>query len=158
MHVRKFSEKGAFFQSEAEIWTWTSEILVHENLHYTDVYIGFHRSDPPTPRRTPTKFNMNWLHFTKLAISRLIMVRFEKFKIWHAQDSGADLSDVVMTSRDATRDMTWRARLKWRHYGSNHFLMSGCYGGLLWAYLIKLWEDFAHFRQANRYGQAEEVR
>ncbi len=32
-------------------------------------------------------------------------------------------------ARDVTRDMTSRARLKWRHYGNTHFLMSGCYGG-----------------------------
>ena len=36
--------------------------------------------------------------FTKLAVSQLIMVRFEKFKIWHAQGSDADLSDVTKKS------------------------------------------------------------
>ena len=41
--------------------------------------------------------------FTKLAVSRLIMVRFEKFKIWHAQRSDADLTDVSDVTRDVTR-------------------------------------------------------
>ena len=40
--------------------------------------------------------------FTKMAVSPLIMVRFSKFKIWHPQGFGADLSDVTVTSH-ATR-------------------------------------------------------
>ncbi len=32
------------------------------------------------------------------------MVRFEKFKIWHAQGSSADLSDATMTLRTTRRD------------------------------------------------------
>ncbi len=52
--------------------------------------------------------NGNQLHFTKLAVSPLIMVRFEKFEIWHAQHFDADLWDVTMTT-SATR------RAKWRH-------------------------------------------
>ncbi len=57
-----------------------------------------------------------WHAFTKMAISPLIMVRFSKFKICHAQDFGADLSDVTITSR-AMRRARWRhARAReWRH-------------------------------------------
>ncbi len=43
-----------------------------------------------------------------MAASPLIMVRFSKFKIWHTQDSDADLPDVMMTSR-VTCEMTSRA-------------------------------------------------
>ncbi len=50
--------------------------------------------------------------FTKLAVSQLIMVRFEKFNIWHAQGSGADLSDVAP---NATREMTSRRRTMGNH-------------------------------------------
>ncbi len=51
------------------------------------------------------------LHFTKLAVSPLIMVRFEKFKIWHAQHFDANLLRVrdatcdVPRARDVTRDV-----------------------------------------------------
>ncbi len=48
-----------------------------------------------------------WHGFTKLAVSRLIMVWFENFKILHAQDFDADRYDVTMTSR-ATRCAWWR--------------------------------------------------
>ncbi len=48
--------------------------------------------------------------FTKLAVSWLIMVRFEKFKIWHAQGSDADLSDVTVTSRVRRRARGRHAR------------------------------------------------
>ena len=34
-----------------------------------------------------------------MAVSWLIMVQFEKFKIWHAQGSDVDLSDVTITPR-----------------------------------------------------------
>ena len=36
----------------------------------------------------------------KMAVSRLIIVRFKKFKIRHAQGSDADLTDVTMIARD----------------------------------------------------------
>ena len=59
--------------------------------------------------------NENWHHFTKLAVSRLIMVRFEKFKIWLAQDYDAHLPDVTVTSR-ATRHARWRHARAWCHW------------------------------------------
>ncbi len=61
-------------------------------------------------------------HFTKLAISRLIMVRFSKFKIWHAQSSDANLPDVTMTSR-ATR---WRHARALHHQQRNDLLLLRC--------------------------------
>ena len=74
---------------------------------------------------------LHFLHgFTKLAVSWLIMVWFEKFKIWHARGSDADLSDVTIM-----REMTSRAREDVSSE-NNHFLMCGRYGMLLWAYLI----------------------
>ncbi len=45
------------------------------------------------------------LHFTKLAVSRLIMVRFEKFEIWHTQRChNYDTRDVTrkMKSHEVT--------------------------------------------------------
>ncbi len=48
-----------------------------------------------------------WHAFTKMAVSPLIMVRFAKFKICHAQDFDADLSDVTLTLH-ATRHARWR--------------------------------------------------
>ena len=46
-----------------------------------------------------------------MAISSLIMVRFEKFEIVHTQDFGPDLADVKMTSRGRrARDDVTRAR------------------------------------------------
>ena len=57
------------------------------------------------------------LHFTKLAVSRLIMVRFEKFEIWHAQRFDADLGSVTITTR-ATRPARWRHARAWRHWPS----------------------------------------
>ena len=36
-------------------------------------------------------------------VSQLIMVRFSKFKIWHAQGSGANLTDINDVTRNATR-------------------------------------------------------
>ena len=39
--------------------------------------------------------------FLILAVFRLIMVRFEKFEIWHAEGSDADLCDVTMASQRA---------------------------------------------------------
>ena len=59
-----------------------------------------------------------WHDFTKLAISRLIMVRFEKFEIWHAQCFDADLWDVTMTTR-ATRRTRWRHARAWRRMTSS---------------------------------------
>ena len=49
-----------------------------------------------------------------MAVSPLIIVRFKKFKIWHAQYFDALLADVKMTSRvtsrgrgrDVTKDVT----------------------------------------------------
>ncbi len=61
-----------------------------------------------------------WHGFTKVAISSLLIVRFEKFKIWHAQCSDADLSDDTMTSR-ATRRARWRHARAWRHYGNTPY-------------------------------------
>ncbi len=48
-----------------------------------------------------------WHDFTKMAVSSLILVRFSKFEIWHAQGSDADQSVFTIMSR-----ATWRAR--WR--------------------------------------------
>ena len=53
-------------------------------------------------------------YFTKLAISQLIMVRFEKLKIWQAQYFGTYRSDVTMTSRVTSRTR-WRHARTWRH-------------------------------------------
>ncbi len=41
--------------------------------------------------------------FAKMAVSPLITVRLSKFKIWHAQGSGADLTNVSDVTRDVTR-------------------------------------------------------
>ncbi len=86
--------------------------------------------------------------FTKLAVSPLIMVRFEKFKIWHAQGSDVDLSDVTITSR-ATREMTSRA---WRHspkldLATSHGWLSH---NVVRGYLLNRVVDYALFLQANR--------
>ena len=43
--------------------------------------------------------------FTKLAVSRLIMVRFEKLKIWHAQDFDPDLANITEALRDVTKTL-----------------------------------------------------
>ena len=77
------------------------------------------------------------------------MVRFEKLKIWHAQGSSADLSDVA---RDVMREMTsrTRGRFKWQQSLSD---VPGCYGVLLWTYIINRKLDFAHFQQEDWYGQ-----
>ena len=40
--------------------------------------------------------------FTKMAVSPLILVRFEKFKIWHAQLFNANLLDVTAVARATT--------------------------------------------------------
>ena len=40
--------------------------------------------------------------FTKLAVSPLIMVRFEKFEILHTHDSDPDPLDVSDVTRDVT--------------------------------------------------------
>ncbi len=71
---------------------------------------SFHKNilDRPKIRARPNI----WHGFTKLAVSRLILVRFSKFKICHAQHFGADLSDVIMTSR-ATRRARWRHARAW---------------------------------------------
>ena len=41
--------------------------------------------------------------FTKMAVSPLILVRFSKFEIWHAQHFGPDLEDVRDVMRDVMR-------------------------------------------------------
>ena len=46
--------------------------------------------------------------FTKLAVSPLILVRFSKFEVWHAQHFDPDLPDIS----DVTRDVTGA---RWRH-------------------------------------------
>ncbi len=54
---------------------------------------------------------INLFYFIWLAVSPLIMVRFEKFKIWHAQHFDANLLRVrdatcdVPRARDVTRDV-----------------------------------------------------
>ncbi len=98
---------------------------------------------------TPT--NTNWLHFTKLAVSRLIMVRFEKLKIWHTQRSDADLSDVTNTSRDVTRARTSKVT-SWQQQS---ILWVWLPSTLLWAYLPNGVVDFAHFRQATWYSEGD---
>ncbi len=40
-----------------------------------------------------------WHDFTKMVVSSLILVRFSKFKIWHTQESKADLFKVRNPSR-----------------------------------------------------------
>ena len=75
-------------------WSWLKKKTSHDgvrrsiNLKYTNPVWAWHL-------------------FTKMAVSPLILVRFEKFKILHAQHSGADLPKVSMTSR-ATRRARWR--------------------------------------------------
>ncbi len=70
-----------------------------------------------------------WIHFTKLAVSRLIMVRFEKFKIWRRQGFCPILMYMRMTSR------TWRHAMKlharewchaWRHQSNYLSPTIGC--------------------------------
>ncbi len=41
--------------------------------------------------------------FTKMSVSPLIMVRFSKFEVWHAQHFDPDLQDVSDVTRDVTR-------------------------------------------------------
>ncbi len=41
--------------------------------------------------------------FTKMAVSRLIMVRFSKFEIWHTLHFDPDLLDVSDITRDVRR-------------------------------------------------------
>ena len=104
--------------------------------------------------------------FTKLAVSPLILVRFEKFEIWHAQGSDADLSDVTVMSR-ATWCARWRrardvidlvteSKLatddvwRWDHHGLSLVVqwVAMCY---LWNRLV----DFTHFLQADYYAPVD---
>ena len=71
-----------------------------------------------------------WHAFTKMAVSRLIMVRFEKFKIWHAQHFNPDLPDVI----DVTRDVT---RARWRHARDDIIMATIAFRGSLWSLVVK---------------------
>ena len=95
-------------------------IIQYQNHIYDKAYLVFSKS-----------FDQKAKLLVRGVLVALIMVRFEKFKIWHAQGSDADQSDPRMTS-------LWQQSLSdvW----------------LLWAYLINRWADFAHFWQANWYG------
>ncbi len=56
--------------------------------------------------------------FTKMAVSPLIMIRFEKFEIVYIQDFDPNLADVITTSRE----MTSRARVS----DNNSYLAPSC--------------------------------
>ncbi len=53
--------------------------------------------------------------FTKKAVSLPIMVRFEKFKIWHTQDSNADFWDLTVMSRVTSCARWHHARMNVMH-------------------------------------------
>ncbi len=50
-----------------------------------------------------------------MAVSPLILVRFEKFKIWNTPENSPVLLDLPSL-----------ARARGRHYSNNHFLLCGC--------------------------------
>ena len=90
------------------------------------------------------------------------MVRFEKFEIWHAQGSDADLADVKMTTcawRHAMTSRTWRHAMTsraWHHamIQATISLLPLVVKQLLGrAYLWNRLVDFVHILQANFYGR-----
>ncbi len=64
--------------------------------------MGFPSWVPPTQsdhKIIAWSYRSVWHGFTKMTVSPLIMVRFEKFEIWHTQGFDADLYDVTIMSR-----------------------------------------------------------
>ena len=74
--------------------------------------------------------NMNWPHFTKLAVSRLIMVRFSKFKIWHSQEHEPHHSEPRIPSRATVRAKSRHAR---DDVQSDIILHSNCMTSAVWS-------------------------
>ena len=84
------------------------KILSSNNPHFTQWEKTTCPMDHHKKETAVIDLPFTWWHaFTKMAVTPLVIVRFWKFKIWLAQDFGANLCDVTMTSR-ATRRARWR--------------------------------------------------
>ncbi len=73
-----------------------------------------------------------------MAVSPLIMVRFSKFKIWHAQHFDPDLLDIINLVI-----VKWRMALGLDVGGLWHSVAQYVARGYLWNHQV----DFVHFLQ-----------
>ncbi len=100
---------------------------------------------------------MNWFHFIKLAVSRLIMVWFKKVKIWHAQAFKPDLLDINVVTRNITHERWCHARVAVTGNSSQFTFFNLVAISLLWAYLSNRVVDFLHFLHASWYRLADHI-
>ena len=92
-----------------------------------------------------------------MAVSPLIMVRFSKFEIWHAELFDPDMPDVSDVTRDVTRRRHARARTSlWQHPGDSYtqhdvwhwdtWVVATC---VVKGYLLNRLVDLLHFWHAS---------